>query len=650
MSKNVDKPGQFITSLAHHAADPFRLLVESVVDYAILMIDPAGNVASWNPGAQRIYGYAPEAVIGQPVSRFFTPEDIASGWPAALLQQAVHEGHIERECLRVRQDGSTFWAIITISSLKDFFGNHAGFAKVTRDISAYRRAQDAVRRERDTSNAILNSLPGVYYMYDEQGRFLRWNQRFAQVTEYSADEIRKLHPLDLFEGPDKHLLAERIASVFRNGYAEVEADFVTRSGKRIPYYFNGVREQVEGKTCLLGMGIDISHYKHTEQALRDSDLRLQQAQKMEAVGLLAGGVAHDFNNLLTVINGYSDMLLDQVPAGSPLHEGLQQIYRAGERAKTLTRQLLTFGRKQLLEPRVLNPNNVITDVEKMLRRVLGENIQLSLSLSDSVGAVWADPGQMELILLNLAVNSRDAMPTGGSLVIETSNTTLDENYCKGFSDLLPGDYVLMAVSDNGSGIADDIKQRIFEPFFTTKATGKGTGLGLATVHGIVKQSRGHVAVYSELGLGSTFKVYLPIVNTDTQPQHEASSKLLPEGNETVLLVEDEEAVRNLACQVLKGCGYKVLEAANGREACDLAKAWQGPIDVLVSDVVMPELGGRELAEQLSVLRPDCKILFLSGYSDDAVIRHDVLQSNYAFLQKPFTPSTLAQKLRAVLDQ
>ncbi|MES2604980.1 MAG: ATP-binding protein [Pseudomonadota bacterium] len=299
---------------------------------------------------------------------------------------------------------------------------------------------------------------------------------------------------------------------------------------------------------------------------------------------------------------------------------------------------------------MLNLNNVVVDVEKMLRRVLGENVQLSLTLSDSLGAVWADPGQLELILLNLAVNSRDAMPTGGSVVIETTNTTLDESYCKGFSDVLPGDYVLMTVSDNGSGIADDIKQRIFEPFFTTKPVGKGTGLGLATVHGIVKQSRGHVAVYSELGLGTTFKVYLPIVNTETQPLHSANSKHLPEGNETVLLVEDEEAVRALARQVLEGCGYTVLEAANGREACDLARAWHGPIDVLVSDVVMPELGGRELAEQLSLMRPGCKILFLSGYSDDAVIRHGVLQSNYAFLQKPFTPSALAQKLRAVLDQ
>ncbi len=650
MAKRSDKSGPFMTSLAHHAADPFRLLIESVVDYAIVMLDPAGNVASWNPGAQRIYGYTPEAIVGQHVSRFSTLDDAASGLPAELMQRALSEGHLEHECQRVRQDGSEFTATITLSDLKDYFGNHAGFAEVTRDISEYRRAQDAVRAERDISNAMLNSLPGVYYMYDENGHFMRWNHRFELVTEYSADEIRQLHPLDLFDGPDKQLLAERIANVFRDGFDEVEANFLTKSGKRIPYYFNGIREVIEGKPCLLGMGIDMSNYKHTEQALRESALRLQQAQKMEAVGLLAGGVAHDFNNLLTVINGYSDLLMAQAPEGSSLRDGLYQIYRAGERARTLTRQLLTFGRKQILEPRVLNLNEVAGEVEKMLRRVIGENIVLSLSLANDIGAVWADPGQIELILLNLAVNARDAMPTGGSLVIETSNTVLDATYCDPIPDLKPGDYVLLAVSDNGCGIADDIKQRIFEPFFTTKPTGKGTGLGLATVHGIVKQSQGHVAVYSESGLGTTFKIYLPVVADASQPQQETIAETLPEGTETVLLVEDEEAVRMLAKQVLEGCGYQVLVAENGNQACALAAAWQGPLHIAVSDVVMPLLGGRELAEQLATLRPECKVLFLSGYADEAVLRHGVLQANYAFLQKPFTPSVLAQKVRAVLDQ
>jgi len=640
----------FITSLAHHAADPFRLLIESVVDYAIMMLDPAGHVASWNPGAQRIYGYEPEEAIGQHFSLFCTDEDVADGYPGHLLKQALEEGHVEVECLRVRHDGAQFWAVITLSDVKDFFGNHAGFAEVTRDITEYRRAEDAVRAERDLSTAMLNSLPGVYYMYDEDGRFLRWNRRFEIVTEYSAAEIARLHPLDLFEGTDKDLLAERIAAVFRDGAAEVEANFITKSGKHIPYYFNGVRQLVDGKPCLLGMGIDISDYKRAEQALRESDRRLQQAQKLEAIGQLAGGVAHDFNNLLTVISGYTDMLLEDVPPDSELREGLYQIHKAGERAQTLTRQLLAFGRKQVMEPKVLNLNAVILDVEKMLRRLIGEDVILSLSLAPELSAARADPGQVEQILINLAVNARDAMPVGGQLTVETQNTMLDASYCRAFSDLEPGNYVLLAVSDTGCGIPADVKPRIFEPFFTTKEVGRGTGLGLATVHGIVKQSQGHVAVYSEPERGTSFKIYLPVVADAVQPAvPPLEGRAMPEGSETILLVEDEEAVRSLASQVLHSCGYQVLEARDGREACELARSYAGRIDLLVSDVVMPWLGGRELAEQITAMRADCRVLFLSGYTDDAVIRHGVLQASYAFLQKPFTPSALAQKVRTVLD-
>ncbi|MES3008461.1 MAG: PAS domain S-box protein [Pseudomonadota bacterium] len=501
----------FITSLAHHAADPFRLLIESVVDYAIVMLDPAGHVASWNPGAQRIYGYTPEEIIGQHVSLFCTDDDVADGYPGQLLRQALAEGHVEVECLRVRHDGAQFWAVITLSDVKDFFGNHAGFAEVTRDITEQRRAEEAVRAERDLSTAVLNSLPGVYYMYDEEGRFLRWNRRLEIVTEYSAAEIARLHPLDLFEGPDKELLAERIATVFQDGFAEVEANFITKSGKHIPYYFNGSRQEVDGKICLLGMGIDISDYKRAEQALRESDLRLQQAQKLEAIGQLAGGVAHDFNNLLTVINGYTDVLLEDVPPDSRLQEGLYQIHKAGERAQTLTRQLLAFGRRQVMEPKILNLNFVIRDVEKIMRQLIGEDVILSLNLAPEISAVRADPSQVEQILINLVVNARDAMPAGGQLIVETQNAVLDESYCGAFSDLEPGHYVLLAVSDTGCGISSEIKPRIFEPFFTTKELGHGTGLGLATVHGIVKQSQGHVAVYSEPGRGTCFKIYLPVV-------------------------------------------------------------------------------------------------------------------------------------------
>jgi PAS domain S-box-containing protein len=283
MSKRGTTP--FMSAIAHHAADPFRLLIESVVDYAIFILDPAGNVASWNPGAERIYGYRAEQIVGRHFSCFYCPEDAASGAPGRELQCALQDGHDERECMRVRQDGSRFHAISTISDLKDFFGQHAGFAKVTRDITDRKHAEEVVRRERDLSAAILGSLPGVYYMYDEQGRFLRWNRRFEVVTEYSASEIANLHPLDLFEGEDKQLLAERIADVFRNGWGEVEANFVAKSGRRTPYYFNGVRAEIEGKHCLLGMGIDISRQKQAVEALGATDVRLRLAVTAANVGL-----------------------------------------------------------------------------------------------------------------------------------------------------------------------------------------------------------------------------------------------------------------------------------------------------------------------------------------------------------------------------
>ena len=769
MSEQIPPP--FLSTLAHHAADPFRLLVESVVEYAIFMLDPAGRVVSWNPGAERVYACPGSQIIGKSFSRFYTASDQAAGKPEEALRLALETNSYEQTSLRVRHDGSQFWAVVTVSNLKDYFGNHAGFSVVTRDISEQRAAEEAIRTERDISDAILSSLPGVYYMYDETGRFLRWNKRFEEVTEYTAEEIRQLHPLDSFEGEDKKRLQERIGNVFVNGRDEIEATFVSKSGRRTPYYFNGVRAEFNGKPCLLGMGIDITYRVRAEQELRTKDDRLQQAakaanvglwdwdihtnqvyysaewkrqigyeeheigndlnewqvrvhpddleaalqgmrnyiadptqryeiefrlkhrngsyrlilsqgsllfdeqqkpirmlgshvdvtekkrleqklqqaQKMEAIGLLAGGVAHDFNNLLTVINGCSELLLDQMDEQHPMQQLLLEIYQAGERAAGLTRQLLAFSRKQVLEPKILNLNQVVQETEKLLRRMVGEDIDFSVSLQPNIGLIKVDPGQVEQVLINLVVNARDAMPTFGQLTIETQQVSLDSSYCRGLANVPPGDYVLLAVSDTGCGMDAETQAKIFEPFFTTKEIGKGTGLGLATVHGIVKQSQGHIAVYSELGQGTTFKIYFPQVETPANHQASQSSKLMPSGTETVLLVEDEEAVRTLGKLILQKCGYHVLEDPNGKEALQMAAAFTGPIHLLLSDVVMPLLGGRELAQKMIQLLPQIKILFLSGYTDDAIIRHGVLSSEVAFLQKPFTPTALAQKVRHILD-
>ncbi len=376
--------------------------------------------------------------------------------------------------------------------------------------------------------------------------------------------------------------------------------------------------------------------------------QMRQAQKLEAVGRLAGGVAHDFNNLLTIITGYAEILLDVVPREHPDHEFVVEIGKAAARAATLTRQLLAFSRQQVLEPKVLDLNAIVHHTDKMLSRLIGEDIILSLSLAEGLSRVKADPGQIEQVLMNLVVNARDAMPQGGRLTIETSNVDLDNGYTQYHLEVEAGPYVMFAVSDTGVGMDPDTRRRIFEPFFTTKSAGTGTGLGLSTVFGIVKQSGGHIYVYSEPGHGSTFKIYLPVAAGEAATRVEPTRVPAPVGTETLLLVEDDEAVRAVTRMALERSGYTVLEAGNGREAIALAARHAGRIELLISDVVMPEVGGREVAEAITAVRPETKVLYLSGYTDDAVVRHGILRAEVAFLQKPFTPGALAKKVRQVL--
>jgi CheY-like chemotaxis protein len=371
---------------------------------------------------------------------------------------------------------------------------------------------------------------------------------------------------------------------------------------------------------------------------------------MEAVGRLAGGVAHDFNNLMTVVNGYGDILLNNLRPDDPHREMVAEMRKAGERAAALTRQLLAFGRKQVLAPRVLDLDEVVSEMGKLLLRTIGEDIELVLDLQPGLAPVHADPGQMEQVILNLAVNARDAMPQGGRLVIRTANVRLDEDYIRSHPGVSAGPYVLLELRDSGCGISPEAKSHIFEPFFTTKGVGKGTGLGLAVVHGVVSQSGGHIDVDSEPGRGTSFQIYLPSAELGRQPVPSvAEVKVTPRGSETVLLVEDEEAVREVNRRILVRGGYAVLEARDGNEALRVAARHRGPIHLLVTDVVMPGMGGRQLAEQLSALRPEMKVLFVSGYPDDAVVEYGIREGEVHFLHKPFSPSALARKVRDILD-
>jgi two-component system cell cycle sensor histidine kinase/response regulator CckA len=377
--------------------------------------------------------------------------------------------------------------------------------------------------------------------------------------------------------------------------------------------------------------------------------QFRQAQKMEAVGRLAGGVAHDFNNLLTVIMTYTEILSADLELTDARREDLEEILKASKAAASLTRQLLAFSRQQVIEPRLIHLNEILGSAHKMLGRLIGEDIELVSKLSESPCPVVIDPGQFEQIIMNLAVNARDAMPTGGKLTLETAIVDLDDEYAGSHWPAVAGRFAMVAVSDSGMGMSLETKARLFEPFFTTKEVGKGTGLGLATVYGIVKQSNGFIWVYSEPGQGTTFKVYFPLASGEEKPETCQVDTGRLEGTETILLVEDSPSVRAAAKRILERLGYRVLEAPTAKAALAMAAKKHEKIDLLLTDVVMPETSGRQVAEQFAVLRPDASVLFMSGYTDDAVVRHGVLQAGVAYLQKPFTGDSLAAKVRAVLD-
>jgi PAS domain S-box-containing protein len=488
---------------------------------------------------------------------------------------------------------------------------------------------------------------------------------YSLLTEYASDFIR-LHELDgrsIYGSRSvDRLFGQTPASIFdfvhpedlepgRCWWQQVLAGDAARLRWRVRAA-NGEWRWMETD----GTVVPFNGTPHVLTVCRDITERMRledqfrQAQKMEAVGLLAAGVAHDFNNLLTIISGYTEILLTEVHPADAMREMISQIRQAGEHASSLTRQLLAFSRRTMVEPRVLDVNEYVRDTEKMVRRVIGEDVQLTTNLDPALEAVKVDPGQLGQIIMNLAVNARDAMPTGGHLTIETSNVTLNEIAAAATPTPKPGHYVLLAVSDSGMGMTPDVKARLFEPFFTTKALGKGTGLGLATVYSIVQQSAGFIAVHSEPERGTVFQIYFPVAAPTAPPTHSGiDSRTLARGTETILLVEDEDAVRSMIRLVLERAGYSVLATNGGAEALRIAAEHPAPIHLLITDVVMPAMGGRELVERLTNRRPGIKVLYLSGYTDDAIVRHGILQADVAFLQKPFTIAAFTMKVRQVLD-
>jgi len=508
-----------------------------------------------------------------------------------------------------------------------------------------RRAEEALRESEKRLQAILDNSPALIFLKNTEGRYLYVNPQFANLTPLTREQILGKTDDEIFLPAHAAAFRANDLKVLQAGVAlEFEEVADQQDGPHTSIVSKFPLRNAEGKVyAICGIATDITERKSLEAQLR-------QSQKMEAIGQLAGGIAHDFNNLLTVINGYSELMLLSLPVEHPHCATFEQIRQAGEKASRLIRQLMAFSRQQVLQPKVLDLNAVVANIDTMLQRVIGEDIDLLTILSPGLASVKADPGQIEQVLMNLLVNARDAMPAGGRLTIETADVVLDTDYARTHVAVNPGRYVMLAVSDNGCGMDAETQARIFEPFFTTKELGKGTGLGLSTVYGIVKQSGGNIGVYSEPGRGTTFRIYLPRIEEAAEAVEPGKAReQLPRGSETILLVEDEAGVRTLAKTILQTHGYTVLDAAQGKDAFLLSGQHEGLIHLMVTDMVMPEMSGREVAERLKPLRPNMKVLFMSGFTDKAMVHHEELDPGMAFLQKPFTPQTLARKVREVLD-
>ena len=518
-----------------------------------------------------------------------------------------------------------------------------------------KRADEALRKSEEKFQKLFDEAPVGYIELDAGGCITQVNRTELMMLGYTADDMlgRPLWKFVVEEEASRETIKAKLSGSIQPA-KPFERTYKRKDGTPLPVVIEEalIRNADGIITGIHATMRDVSQPKRVEKEMADLQEQLRQSQKIEAIGRLAGGIAHDFNNLLTVIKGYTQLSLLDLKENNPLWENIQEIQKATQRASDLTRQLLAFSRRQILAPKVVDLNSLLRDTEKMLRRMIGEDIELVTLLSENLGKVKIDPSQIEQVILNLAVNARDAMPSGGKLTIETTNVESDEGYALTHLGVIPGHYVRLAVSDTGGGMSKEVQEKAFDPFFTTKEKGKGTGLGLSTVHGIVTQSGGKIWVYSEPGRGTTFKTYFPTVEGEVDPLGgKAEVESIPTGNERVLLVEDDPSVRDLANRLLKQQGYRVLEAANGEEALRVAQDRTGErIHLLLTDVVLPQMGGKELADQLKKSRPDLKVLYTSGYTDYAIVHHGVLDSGTHFLQKPFSLKTLSQKVREALDK
>jgi two-component system, cell cycle sensor histidine kinase and response regulator CckA len=563
---------------------------------------------------------------------------------ADVLRSHADDAPFSSEFRMLTRDGRVVWFRDEAVIVRNGAGEPLFLQGIMIDITQRKQAEEALRESEEHYRLIAENTGDLISWLSREGLTIYASPSFRHILGYDPAELLSTSGFDLIHPEDVLGVLDTWRKLPDQGTVEATVRYHHADGSWRWVETRGTAVLRQGRSQLLIVGRDVTERKRLEA-------QFLQAQKMETIGQLAGGIAHDFNNMLCAVIGFLNCAQEQLAQDHPIRCDLDTAEGSAWRAAGLARQLLAFACKQVVEPRILNLNDVIIEMDKLLRRLIGDDIELITMPSPSLGQVNADPGQIEQVIANLVVNARDAMPNGGKLIIETAYCQLDGDYARQHVGVTPGEYVMLAVSDTGTGMDAQVQQRIFEPFFTTKEAGKGTGLGLATCYGIVKQYGGHIWLYSEVGYGTTFKVYLPRVTVAVDTlQPSAGDAVVPRGTETVLLVEDEPLVREIASHVLREQGYTVVEASNGGEALRVVQEYVGaPIALLVTDVVMPQLGGKAAAEQLAGLYPDIKVLFISGYATDAITRHGRLEPGTNFLSKPFTRAAFAHKVREVLD-
>jgi len=631
----------------------YRLLVEAITDYAIYMLDRDGHVTSWNPGAKRFKGYEAEEIIGHHFSTFYTETEREQKVPALALEEAERTGRFEREGWRVRKDGTQFWAHVIVDAIRSPKGELVGFAKITRDLTERRAAEAKLRESEQQFRLMVQSVTDyAIYMLDVEGNVASWNAGAQRIKGYAPEEIIGRHFSNFYTEEDRAAGLPRtgLQTASRDGRWEHEGQRVRKDGTRFWAHvvIDAIRDD-DGK--LVGFAKvtrDITERREAEAALQAAQGTMIRSQKLEAIGQLTGGVAHDFNNLLQVISGNLQLLRKDIAGNARAEMRVQNALGGVARGSKLASQLLAFARRQPLEPRVVNAGRLIKKLDEMLRRALGGEIEVETVVAGGLWNSLIDPDQLENAILNLAINARDAMNGEGRLTIEASNAFLDDEYVRQHDELSAGQYVMVAVTDTGTGIAPDILERVYEPFFTTKAEDKGTGLGLAMVYGFLKQSGGHVKIYSEVDAGTTVKLYFPreVASEDTLVA--APSDEIKGGEETVLVVEDDDEVREVAVSMLIELGYRVVKARDAASALVIVDSGI-PIDLIFTDVMMPgTLRSPDLARKAKERLPGVAVLFTSGYTQNAIVHGGRLDQGVGLLAKPYTREALARKIRHVL--